>query len=82
MQILTLDFETYWDRAGYTLSKMTTESYVRDKRFKAHCAGLKINDGDIVCASGEAQIRSVFNRIPWEKTILLCQNTSFDAALS
>ncbi len=34
--ILTIDFETYWDtKEGYTLSKMTTEEYIRDPRFKA-----------------------------------------------
>ncbi len=32
--ILTIDFETRWDKADYTLSKMTTEEYIRDKRFK------------------------------------------------
>ena len=30
--ILTIDFETRWDKADYTLSKMTTEEYIRDPR--------------------------------------------------
>jgi len=35
-QIITIDFETYWNtKEGYTLSKMTTEEYIRDPRFKA-----------------------------------------------
>jgi hypothetical protein len=35
-QIITVDLETYWDtKEGYTLSKMTTEEYIRDPRFKA-----------------------------------------------
>jgi len=34
-QIITIDFETYWDSKEYTLSKMTTEEYIRDPRFKA-----------------------------------------------
>ena len=33
--IVTIDFETRWDRADYTLSKLTTEEYIRDPRFKA-----------------------------------------------
>ena len=34
-RVLVIDFETAWDRREYTLSKMTTEEYVRDPRFKA-----------------------------------------------
>jgi len=34
-RIITTDFETRWDKKEYTLSKMTTEEYIRDKRFKA-----------------------------------------------
>ena len=35
MNIVTLDFETYFSDE-YTLSKMTTESYIRDPRFEVH----------------------------------------------
>ena len=34
-KILVIDFETRWDSKEYTLSKMTTEEYIRDPRFKA-----------------------------------------------
>lgn len=37
--IVTFDFETYF-ADDYTLRKMTTEAYVRDPRFKAHCLGM------------------------------------------
>ena len=33
--ILTIDFETRWSSKDYTLSKMTTEEYLRDEKFKA-----------------------------------------------
>lgn len=46
MNLITLDFETYF-ADDYTLSKMTTESYVRNPRFKAHCEGRKINDAPV-----------------------------------
>ena len=34
--IVTVDFETRWDSKEYTLSKMTTEEYIRDKRFVSY----------------------------------------------
>ena len=33
MNILALDFETYFD-SDYTLKKLTTEAYIRDPRFE------------------------------------------------
>ena len=32
MQIATIDLETYYDRE-FSLSKMTTEAYIRDAKF-------------------------------------------------
>lgn len=43
MKFGVLDFETYYDDV-YTLSKMTTEAYIRDGRFKMHCVGIKSMD--------------------------------------
>jgi hypothetical protein len=31
--VITIDFETYYDRE-FSLSKITTEEYVRDRRFE------------------------------------------------
>lgn len=42
MNLITLDFETYFDKE-YTLPEMTTEEYVRDPRFKVHMVGLKFD---------------------------------------
>ena len=42
MDIVTIDFETYYDRQ-YSLSKMTTEAYVRDPRFAEHGVCGKVN---------------------------------------
>jgi len=42
MDLITLDFETYYDR-DYSLSKLTTEAYVRDSRFEVVGVGIKFN---------------------------------------
>ena len=42
MNILTIDFETFYSRE-YSLSKMTTEAYVRDPRFEVIGVGIKID---------------------------------------
>lgn len=48
MQIVTLDFETYYDsKEKYSLAgKMNTSEYVRDERFTAQCAAIKIGEGE------------------------------------
>ena len=52
MNLVTLDFETYYDRK-YSLSKLTTEQYVRDDRFEVIGLSLKINDGPTKWVAGE-----------------------------
>jgi hypothetical protein len=44
MKIITLDFETYYDRA-YSLSKLTTEEYIRDEQFEV--IGVSVQEDDI-----------------------------------
>ena len=51
MDLITLDFETYYDK-DYSLSKLTTEEYVRDHRFEVIGVGIKLNDKETEWASG------------------------------
>jgi hypothetical protein len=76
MNFVTLDFETYWD-SDYTLSKMTTEEYVRDPRFKAHMVGVKVRDKPTVIIRGD-QISAAFSKINWGNTAVLAQHAHFD----
>ena len=43
MDILTLDFETYYDRE-YSLRKMPTPNYILDPRFELQMCAVKIMD--------------------------------------
>lgn len=79
MRVLTIDFETYWD-SEYTLSKMTTEGYVRDPRFKTHLVGIKNGDAETVVVPG-AQAQRIFDRIDWSDTAVLCQHAHFDGLI-
>ena len=46
-EVITLDFETYFD-SDYTLRKLSTSEYIRDDRFKAQCVGIKMGTADVV----------------------------------
>jgi DNA polymerase len=76
MQLVTLDFETYYD-TKFSLTKMTTMEYVRDERFKVWGVGIKIGDEDTEWYS-EDEAEDAIRDIDWEDTALLCQNTPFD----
>lgn len=80
LQLLTLDFETYYDDE-YSLRKMTTEEYVRDPRFEIILVGLKFNDRPEFWISGTHEhLRQKLSQIAWDKVICLGHNMSgFDA---
>ena len=81
MDLITLDFETYYDQQ-YSLSKLTTEQYVRDDKFEVIGVGVKVNDGETEWASGtDEQIKSYLGTFNWDKAMLLCHNAMFDGAI-
>ena len=81
-RILTIDFETRWDSKDYTLSKMTTEEYIRDKRFKAFgvCIHELGTDSPIEWVGGDG-LREYFSGVDWEKTAVLAHNAQFDVSI-
>ena len=52
MDLVTIDLETYYDQQ-FSLSKMTTEAYVRSPNFEVIGVGIKINDNPTDWYSGE-----------------------------
>ena len=82
MSIITIDFETYYDKE-YSLSKMTTEEYVRDLRFEVIGVGVKVDDGPSKWYSDAAEIEAVLERghKEWQEHAILCHNTLFDGAI-
>ena len=51
MNLITVDFETYYDK-DFSLRKVTTEAYIRDPQFEVIGVGVKVNDGQTEWASG------------------------------
>lgn len=82
MKLITLDFETYYNKADFSLSKMTTESYVRDDRFQIIGVAVKVDDGETEWASGtHKEIKAWLESFPWEDSMLLAHNTMFDGLI-
>ena len=77
MNIITLDFETYYD-AQHSLKHLNTVQYVNSDLFKVWGVGIKLNDeptewfGPEECADAIAQIQ-------WAEAAVVCHNTLFDA---
>jgi len=51
MNILTIDFETYYS-PEYGLKKLTTEEYIRDPQFEVIGVSVQVNAGEPVWFSG------------------------------
>lgn len=75
-RLVTLDLETYWD-INYTLSKLSTSEYIRDKRFKAQMVGIKIGSRPTRIYTG-AGIAKALNAVPWQTHTLLAHHAQFD----
>ena len=79
MDIVTIDFETYYDK-DYSLSKMTTEQYVRSPLFEIIGVGIKVNDYPTDWYSGDNPGKFL-KSLDYSKRAILCHNTAFDGAI-
>lgn len=79
MDIVTIDFETYYDKE-FSLSKMTTESYIRDPRFEIIGVGVKVNHYPTDWYSGDNPGKFL-KSLDYSKRAILCHNTAFDGAI-
>ncbi len=79
MDIVTIDFETYYDR-DYSLSKITTEAYIRDMLFEVIGVGVKVNDYPTDWYSGK-DVGKFLRSLDYRDKAILCHNTAFDGAI-
>ena len=93
MEILTLDFETYYSK-DYSLSKLTTEEYVRDSRFEVIGVAVKKSSfakgrnyhhrdatGPIWCTGSKKQIAKFLSQFDWSNSVAVAHNAMFDMAI-
>lgn len=86
MQLITIDFETYYtDKANgeYSLTWMTAEEYIRDPRFESIGFSIAVNDEEPVWYTGDhAYQQAVLDRFDWDNSIVLGHNMSeFDSLI-
>ncbi len=79
MEIITIDFETYYDKE-YSLSKMTTEAYIRDPRFEVIGVGVKVNKEPTIWYSG-TNVKGFLTGLDYSDKAILCHHTAFDGAI-
>ena len=79
--MITLDFETFYDK-DFSLSKLTTEEYVRSEQFEVIGVAVKVNNEQTEWFSGDmSATKDWLMRFPWDDHFVLAHNAMFDAAI-
>ena len=83
MQILTLDFETYYSKEyGLGAHKCTTEEYIRSEQFEVVGVSVKVDDGTTEWFSGTKENTQHFlDKFDWGNSIAVAHNAMFDMAI-
>lgn len=77
-QLCVLDLETFYDR-DFSLSRITTEAYVRDSRFET--IGLSYTFGNKTEWLPRPKVNEFLRDTDWSDTMIVAQNTAFDGSI-
>ena len=82
MDLITIDFETFYGD-DYSLSKITTEEYVRSAQFEVIGVAVKVNNSETEWASGtHEEIKQWLQKsFRWADSMVLAHNTIFDGSI-
>jgi DNA polymerase len=81
LNLISLDFETYYDQQ-FSLTKVTTEEYIRSPLFETIGVVVKVNEAEAVWYTGDdAGIASFLHTFDWGNSALLAHNALFDASI-
>lgn len=80
MRPVVIDFETTF-ADDFSVSKMSTEAYVRDPRFKAHGAAIKWDAQTLPQWYDERQLRTILAEEDWSDVFLIAHHMNFDGLI-
>jgi len=81
VQVITIDFETYYSQE-FSLTKMTTEEYVRSGEFEVIGVSVQVDDGEPTWFSGDMpSTEDWLKQFDWERSFALAHNAAFDGAI-
>jgi DNA polymerase len=81
MKIITLDFETYYSQT-FSLSKMTTEEYIRSPEFEVIGVAVQVDDGTPAWYSGtKSQMKGFLLGFNMHEHMVVAHNAVFDMAI-
>ena len=79
MDLITLDFETYYSNE-FTLSKLTTEEYIRHRDFETIMCGFKINNSKTFWVDGP-DVGAQLAKLRLDQNAVLCHHAHFDGLI-
>lgn len=79
--LIVLDWETYYSK-DFSLSKLTTEEYIRSPEFEVIGVSVKLDDEPAVwCTGDDLEVFAFLQKFPWDKALAVAHNAMFDMAI-
>jgi len=79
--LIVLDWETYYSK-DFSLSKLTTEEYIRSPEFEVIGVSVKLDDEPAVwCTGDDFDMFAFLQKFPWDKSLAVAHNAMFDMAI-
>lgn len=83
MDVLTVDFETYYEKGddGHSISNVCMGEYLNGEKAQLILMSYKLNDGETKCVVGEDEMAGVLATFDWSQVALASHNIKFDARI-
>lgn len=83
MDVLTVDFETYYEKGdnGHSISNVCMGEYLNGEKAQLILMSYKVNDGATKCVVGEEEMAGVLATFDWSQVALASHNIKFDARI-